>query len=316
MAALKTVILTLASIGVAIGANSRLQAMEGVPSDRDVANGWAELPGLTFDVILPKQRYEQGEPILVSLRYRYYGTRRLGVHAPTYDRSGRMMDFGFRGWDPRGNKPRDSFLHQGGSGGGMSQDPILGSSGIQQVTTVNDWLAFDHPGKYTLQAYSSAVRVLDGAPGFEVHLESEPLAVEIVPPVDAHRVARLAADRKALTVQYSGEEWQEKRMAALEDLRVMQDPRAIPLLVPCLESDIPNEEFTAYQALSAMLDLIPVRMALMERLHRAVTLRPEHAWAFIDLLAEAEIRDAGPDKRYSREYDAAEKRYDEELKAK
>jgi hypothetical protein len=128
----------------------------------------------------------------------------------------------------------------------------------------------------------------------------------------------------ALTAKFHGSkygresaEYQRKRWIALEDLRALQDPRGIPLLIPCLESGdgISGEAYLAYQALSAMPDLVPVRMALMSRLHKSAPLNSSHAEYFACLLAEAELRSSGADYGNEPEYYAAVKRYEDKIKA-
>ena len=67
--------------------------------DATIVAGKARLPGLQLTLITPKTRYEQGEPIDVTMRYTYTGTRPLAVEVVTYDRSGRIQDSGFTAKD-------------------------------------------------------------------------------------------------------------------------------------------------------------------------------------------------------------------------
>jgi hypothetical protein len=67
--------------------------------------------------------------------------------------------------------------------------------------TINEWLCFDRPGRYTVTAVSRIVH-LDGAGelngGPIVPLEGEPLEIAIVPSDDRRRLDRIARARTAL----------------------------------------------------------------------------------------------------------------------
>ena len=89
--------------------------------DAAFVSGKTPLPGLRLTLRTDRGRYEMGEPIPVTLRYTYDGSRPLTLKVVTGDRSGRIMDFGFGATDAAGKAVPDPMPFHGVlSGGGLS----------------------------------------------------------------------------------------------------------------------------------------------------------------------------------------------------
>lgn len=283
--------------------------------DAAIVAGKAPLLGLQLTLSTPKTQYEQGEPIQVTMRYAYTGTRPLSVLVVTYDRSGRIADFGFTARNEQGQPVPDPTPFRGGIGGGLrTNTPLTPAKPYTQTATINEWLRFDHPGRYALTAHSSIVRFDDdktGESGPPIPLDSAPLAIEITPPDDAHRLARLAQDKSDLDSKN-----QDTRVKAARDLRFMVDPRAIPLLMQALND--PGAAFEANFGLRAFPDMAPVKAALLAWINDdAHFVPPSRMWSYLSLLIEADMQaSATPVNPVGPEYDRIARPYEALFQAK
>ena len=272
----------------------RASATPTPDADAAIVAGKAALPGLTLTLTVDKAQYEQGEPIPVTLHYTYSGTRPLSVEVVTYDRSGRIMDFGFTATDVQGKPILDPTPFQGGAGGGLSTETSLApGKPFQQTVTLNEWLRFDAPGSYTVTAYSTIVHFNDDGTGLfgnpSLPLDSAPLRLTITPPDEAHRQARLARDEAGASSKNI-----KTRRAALRDLRFMVDARAIPTLVRGLDQGDANAAFEAWYGLRTFADLAPVKVALLRSINAPSHLiLPSRQGPYLDLLTEADQRAQG-----------------------
>ncbi len=110
----------------------------------------AKWPDLHFEIVTPRSSYALGEAIPVTIRYRNEGKPGLRVTVVTYDRSGRIEEFGFAGSDAAGQKVRDPSPFRGGMMGGLRTEQALGR--YEQTVSLNEWLSFDRPGHYEITA--------------------------------------------------------------------------------------------------------------------------------------------------------------------
>jgi len=294
---------------------------EAKDPDAAIVGGKRKFPGLRLELIAPKTRYELGEPIEVTMRYTYTGDRKLAIEHVSYDRCGRISEFGFTAVDEKGNAVRDPIReHLGGIGGGKrGSGPLAPQAPHEQKVVINEWLCFDTPGRYTIRAHSRIVRfdpvgtgrVVAGPP---IPLGSEPLALQITPPVEAHRLARLAKAGAAMR-----SEKHEVRTEAMRDLRFMVDERAIPLLLRGAIDRGPNVATQARFGLYSFRDLAPVKAEILKTVNDETRLiRPWDLIFYIQLLTEADLRAMGDrrgrlSKRYSEIYRGWRKRLTEKL---
>jgi sugar lactone lactonase YvrE len=249
------------------------------------------VPGLSLRITTAQAHFAQGEPIPITMRYTYTGTRKLRVEAMTYDRSGRIPEFQFRGVDALGHPVPDPAPMTISMGGIRTIPDLTPDHPHQQTVYVNEWLRFDHPGRYTVTLRSTAVQVAANDPSVPIQgipLESNALQIEITPPDNRHRLERIERARRDIE---GGEEAQER---AMRDLRFMVDPRAIPLLMQGLKSPYGNVQSQAQFGLRSFADMSPVRAALLAALHNpASNLDVSQEDHYATLLAEAQLRAEG-----------------------
>lgn len=226
-----------------------------------------------------------GEPLEVTLRLASKAGR-YQILVTNFDRSGRVLHYGFTSTDAAGKPVRDPVPQNalGGFGGGpVSYDTLAPDKPYEQTVTANEWVAFDAPGKYFLRGWAAIAyksRADSGDP--PIRAESGAVAIEITAPDEASRLARLervenqwaAADNKS-------------RELLLRDLRFMLDVRAIPLLVRGFEDTYPNTLLQSHKGLIALLNKAAVeaevRRVLGDENHFISLSR---TFAFLRLLGE------------------------------
>ena len=227
------------------------------------------------------------------MRYTYTGTRKLAITHVTYNRSGRIAEFGFRATDSRGRPARDPVAgHLGMMGGGLrSFGPLKAGKPYEQKVFINEWVCFDRPGRYTVKAYSGIVSQDPyGTGGVHygptVSLESEPLVLEITRPDQKRRLARIAEVRKRLRAGT----WEE-RCEAMQELRFMADVRVIPDLLRGLRSPEANIPLYARFGLVSFSDMRPVRDAVVQAIKSTAVLSHGDIGDFAYLLTVAHLRE-------------------------
>ena len=254
-----------------------------------------EVPGLKLEILLPKKTYEIGEPIEITLKHSYSGEERLAIWHVTYDRCGRIMDFGFTAKDEEGDAVPDPIGgHLGGFGGGMrSSGPLAPGRHWEQPVVVNEWLRFDRPGRYRVTAWSGVVGYDTGETGDPsgeaIPLTSDPVEIEIVARDPKRTDARLAKAKEGLAAEDD-----RAREAAARDLRFLLDPRAIPLLLDAMGDESGNVEIEAWFGLVSLADLAPVKAAVLARVEKkgeAITV--EEVTDYLQLLVAADMREKG-----------------------
>ncbi|MBI3946390.1 MAG: hypothetical protein HY321_10765 [Armatimonadetes bacterium] len=303
------IVATLALMAVLPAAG---QAPTAPDPDAEVVAGRQKLPGLQLRLLFGRTEYELGEPIEATMRYIYTGERKLAVLLVSYDRSGRIRDFGFTATNEQGQLLRDPVCWMGGAGGGLrSRGTLTPEKPYEQKATLNEWLCFDAPGLYHVRATSHIISFDTGGTGWGgpvIPLESDPVAIRILPPDDGKRRARLAADEELLV----GKD-QEGRARALRDLRFMVDPRALPLLVRGLGDEFGNAVHQAQVGLTSFRDGAPVREAILRAIQDpARVVWPSRMWGYSHVLACLEAR-AGSAEGFGERYRAAGDRWHQVL---
>lgn len=252
----------------------------------------ASLPGLHLNLVAPT-RCVLGEPIEITMRISYDGDEKVYADRIDFDRSGRVAAYGFRATDASGNAVRDpaaAFL--GGEGGGaVYKGKLSKEQPFEQKVVVNQWLAFEQPGTYTLRAHSTIVRRENSEDRVPFGLESEPLQIEIVAPDETNRKMRLelAQDMLPTPDREIDQLNRQTRFEIARDLRFMLDARAIPSLVGALSDGWINVRFEAFLGLRAFQDLAPVKTELLRVINDdKATISPDARNSFLALLIDAD----------------------------
>jgi len=280
--------------------------------DAEIIAGKKLLPSLQLELFTPRESYELGDPIDIRMLYTYTGDRQLAIEHVTYDRCGRILGFGFRAIDEKGKAVRDPIgaCLGGDAGGQRGSGRLSPAESYSQKVFLNEWLCFDQPGRYTVTAHSGIVSFdPHGTGGFHsgptIPLTSEPLTLEITPPVDAHRLERIERAKAALLTRRG-----EEATGAMRDLRFMVDERAIPLMIEHLGDRLDNVGINAYFGLVSFRDTRILKAKVLEAVSRRPSIPANELWSYVTLLTHAHLRERGIEpERYSAAYDAVSKRW-------
>src|ERR1017187_5955584 len=183
--------------------------------------------------------FQTGEIIPVDLLFSAAGSGyQMGTRS--YDRSGRLNIEQFH-VDPPGRDPLHDHYNgavQGFIGGGASSTDKLLSPDPEAIhVDLNEWVAPDKPGHYSLYVTSGRVSRRDGAKFENVALRSNTLEFDVAEASPAWQAQTLGA--AAATLHNAGSTPDEKRAAA-HPLRFLETPDAVRELARQL--GIPGDE--------------------------------------------------------------------------
>ena len=252
----------------------------------------ARLPGLQLQLVADKTSYALGEPISILMRYEFDGDETLSVRVIDFDRSGRVGDYRFSAVDANGIAVRDPVSRLGGMGGGpIAFTKLSKTQPFEQRATINEWLAFDKPGRFLLRAHSNIISRGEGVAGAPIPLDSQPLAIEITAPDEASRLLRLEMAKNVLPGVDSENDRtnRQTRFKAVQDLRFLLDVRAVPLLVQALGDGFINIRLEARRGLDAFEDKAPIKAEMMRVLNdEALPIAPSAKSDFLSFLLASE----------------------------
>ena len=184
--------------------------------------------------------FQTGEIIPVDLLFSVEGGGTYQMSTRNYDRSGRLNIEQFH-VDPPGRDPLHDHYNgavQGFIGGGASSTDKLLSPDPEAIhVDLNEWVAPDKPGHYSLYVTSGRVSRRDGAKFENLTLRSNTLEFDVVEASPAWQAQTLSAAAAALRNAASTPE--EKRAAA-RPLRFLETPDAVRELARQL--GIPGDE--------------------------------------------------------------------------
>lgn len=257
--------------------------------------------GAKLELLFPKETYQVGEPIEVTMRYRCMSAEPpLAATVVTYDRGGRISEFGFEVGGKDGSKATDPWKFLLASMGGLrSKKQVTPDQPYEQKVFLNEWMIFPEPGEYEIAGFSTILFETDKANGWgaELPLKSSPVRIRIVPADPAWREQVISTSREKLMGS------REDAKAAMKSLRILMSEEAIPLMVAGL-----NDNETAFEAFCGLASL-PDQQKVKEALLRSIdsSLPPANArWAYINLVSNADVIG----QKINRSYDdaAAQKR--------
>ncbi len=243
--------------------------------------------------LLAQPKYALGEPIEVTMRYTWSGEGKLVVKVVDFDRSGRVADYNFRAWaNEEAVRDPAFFLMGPGLGGPLSGAELSQMQPFEQKVVANQWLAFDKPGIYFLEAQSNIVHTGDDpSSGSSLTVESEPIQIEITAPDEAKRRSRLtlAKDVVAIEDREIDQTNRQTRLQVVQSLRFMLDERAIPLLVRALNDGWVNVRNEAELGLRAFKNMAPVKAELLRAINGKNTIIvPSARQTVLQLLVDAD----------------------------
>ncbi len=250
-----------------------------------------EKTGLKLELVPAKTSYAVGEPIEVTMRYSCVNPDpQLAVWVVTYDRGGRIIDFGFEAEDATGRSVRDPLKYLLWSMGGLrSRQDLTPDKPYEQKVKLNEWLAFDEPGTYQVTAFSQVVyqKQPGDLTGPAIPIHSDPVTLTITLRDDATNTRILAKAKQDL----KGTE--DEQRTAMEALRFLLDERTLPELIVGLDND--TTQFQAFCGLASLPDVEKMKASLLQRLEQSPAPPPADSWSYINLLAFADQTAAGLD---------------------
>lgn len=187
---------------------------------------------LTIRFAEGKNQFRQGEVIAVELHFSTSAPDTYTVSTRSYDRSGRL-DIDQVVVTPSTRDPLHDYysgLLGGFLGGGLSGFSTLGQEPYVYRMEINEWVAFDSPGRYTIEITSSRISRTDPltSQAAPVVLRSNRLEFEIVG-ADAAWQAHTLADTIATLDSAASDDMQRSRARSV--LRFLDSPAALAEVV-------------------------------------------------------------------------------------
>lgn len=175
--------------------------------------------------------FQTGETIPVELLFSADGGGAYQMTNRNYDRSGRLNIEEFHVSPPGRDPLHDHYeggIYGGFIGGGLGGEKALSADPESVREDLNEWVALDKPGHYSLYATSSRVSRRDGAKLENLTLRSNALEFDIVEASDGWRAQTVGA--AAATLRNADSTAEEKRAAA-RTLRFLDTPDSVRELV-------------------------------------------------------------------------------------
>ena len=176
-------------------------------------------------------RFHVGEIIPIELSFRASIPETYDMNTANYDRSGRLNIEQFH-VEPPGRDPLERFYSIGGfMGGGLSSSLPLFPEPQTRREDLNEWVALEKPGHYSLYVTSARVSRRGLEKNEPVELHSNKLEFDIVPADPAWQHETLSA---AVATLHMSSSTDAEKAAALRVLRFLDSPAAVHELVVLL----------------------------------------------------------------------------------
>jgi hypothetical protein len=183
---------------------------------------------LAIQFVDGQARFHVGEVIAIELAFTASVPDTYQMTTANYDRSGRLNIEQFH-VTPTGRDPLHNYYAEGAFiGGGLSSWRVLSAKPETIKEELNEWIALDKPGHYTVYVTSDRVSRM-GAPNTQpVVLESNSLEFDVVEADTAWQAQQLSS---AVLVLDDDAAKPEQRAGALRRLRFMDTPASVEELV-------------------------------------------------------------------------------------
>jgi len=176
-------------------------------------------------------RFHVGEVIPIELSVKATIPDTYDMELRNYDRSGRLNIEQFH-VTPPGRDPLQRYYSTGGfMMGGLGGSRILSSERQIMREDLNEWVALDRPGHYSLHVTSGRVSRREGTKSEPVELRSNSLEFDVVAADPAWKQQALSSALATLNMESSTA---EEKNAALRALRFLDTPASVQELVRLL----------------------------------------------------------------------------------
>jgi hypothetical protein len=186
---------------------------------------------LTIGFVGGMNRFHVGEIIPIELSFAASVTGAYDMETRNYDRSGRLNIEQFH-VTPAGRDPLQNFYSYGGFiGGGLGGSLGLTVEPRTMREDLNEWVALDQPGHYTLYITSERVSRRGATRDVPLELRSNTLEFDVVVADPAWQQQTLSSAVSTLSIESST---REETAAALRTLRFLDTPGSLHELVQLL----------------------------------------------------------------------------------
>jgi len=173
-------------------------------------------------------QFHVGEVIPIELAFSASVSDTYDMSTRNYDRSGRTDMESFH-VTPSGRDPLHRYYSNGVfMGGGFGSSRLLTSEPAIMREDLNEWLALDQPGYYTLYVTTRRISRRAAIRSEAVELRSNALEFEVVPADSAWQDSVL---RSAMSVLDNTDSADEAKQAAMRSLRFVDSPASVTELV-------------------------------------------------------------------------------------
>jgi hypothetical protein len=189
--------------------------------------------GVTLTIRFPDgaSRFHVGEVIPVELSFKASSPNLYDMEMRNYDRSGRLDIEQFH-VTPPGRDPLQRYFSIGGfMMGGLGGPRELSTDPQIMRDDLNEWVALDHPGHYSLFVTSGRVSRRDAVKNESILLQSNTLEFDVVAADQAWQHQTLSSAVTTLKMESSSP---EEKNAALRTLRFLDTPSSVRELVRLL----------------------------------------------------------------------------------
>jgi hypothetical protein len=192
---------------------------------------------LTIRFVDGTSRFHVGEIVPIELSFRALIPNRYDMKMRNYDRSGRLDIEQFHVVPPGRDPLQDYYSIGGYIGGGLGGLRAL--SGEPEIVRedLNEWVALDQPGHYSLYVTSGRVSRRDADKSEPVELRSNSLEFEVVAADPAWRQQTVSSAVATLSI---GPSTDDEKTAAVRTLRFLDTPGSVRELVRLLGSQSIN----------------------------------------------------------------------------
>jgi hypothetical protein len=201
---------------------------------------------LTIRFASGANRFHVGEIVPLELSFRANGPDVYGIDLRSYDRSGRLDIEQFH-VTPAGRDPLKHYFSLGAfMGGGLGSSRVLSDTPVVMRDELNEWVALDQPGHYSLYVTSTRVSRASGQ-NEHVELQSNSLEFDIDPADSAWLQQKLDGSLSVLDTDSSSD---TDKTAARRVLRFLDTPASVHALVILLGTSPPGNRWDAVAGLA------------------------------------------------------------------
>jgi hypothetical protein len=190
--------------------------------------GSAQTVSLTIRFANGATQFHVGEVIPIELAFSASVSETYDMSTRNYDRSGRL-DMESYHVTPLGRDPLHRYYSNGAfMGGGLGSSRVLTNEPTIMREDLNEWVALDQPGHYTLYVTTGRVSHRAATKSEAIELRSNSLEFEVMPADPTWQEGVL---RSAVSALDNADSADEQKNGAIRSLRFLDSPASVTELV-------------------------------------------------------------------------------------